>query len=185
MPLFIILNIILAAKHTDSVDTGIIGPVTVMKSFAAQFGQLPPAVHGIIVSSTLLSAAVSSFFAGRPADTLGRPRALAFGAAVFAVGAALQAGAASIAMFAVGRAIEGLGYGLYFGTQTVYGAHSRSQMHDGAMRCHSEADSWLLQLHLRDISAKSARPSHRRTAVHDLSWPSCRLFYLLWNYQYG
>ena len=39
---------------------------------------------------------------------LGRPRALAFGAAVFSIGTVLQAGAVDIAMFAIGRFIEGL-----------------------------------------------------------------------------
>ncbi|KAJ3577581.1 hypothetical protein NPX13_g2981 [Xylaria arbuscula] len=68
----------------------------------------------------LLSAAISSFFAGRPADVWGRPRAMALGAVIFAIGAALQAGAVNLGMFAAGRVIEGIGYGLYFGTQTVY-----------------------------------------------------------------
>lgn len=110
----------LAANYSDSVDASIIGPVTVMESYKAQFGPLVPAVHGIIISCTLLPAAISSLFAGRVADSLGRPRALAFGAAVFALGAVLQAGAVNLGMFAVGRVIEGLGYGMYFGTQTVF-----------------------------------------------------------------
>ena len=71
----------------DSLDTSIIGPVTVMDSFVQQFGTFSAAVHGILVSSILLSAAFSSSFAGRPA---------------------------------AGCVIEGIGYGLYFGTQTVY-----------------------------------------------------------------
>lgn len=100
-------------------DMSIIGPVTVMTSFTDQFGQHSSAVHGIIVSSILLCAAVSSFFAGRPADAFGRPKALAFGAAIFTIGAVLQASAVSLVMFAIGRVIEGFGYGLYFGTQTV------------------------------------------------------------------
>jgi MFS family permease len=113
-------SFVLAANYTNSVDTSIIGPVTVMESYKAQFGPLAPAVQGIIISCTLLPAAVSSVFAGRTADSLGRPRALALGAAVFALGAVLQAGAVNLAMFAIDRVIEGLGYGVYFGTQTVY-----------------------------------------------------------------
>ncbi|KAI1361278.1 general substrate transporter [Xylaria arbuscula] len=101
-------------------DTSVIGPVTVMDSFVHQFGTFSAAVHGTLVSSILLSAAISSFFAGRPADVWGRPRAMALGAAIFAIGAALQAGAVNLGMFAAGRVIEGIGYGLYFGTQTVY-----------------------------------------------------------------
>ncbi|KAI1823684.1 general substrate transporter [Xylaria intraflava] len=101
-------------------DTSIIGPVTVMESFVDEFGKFSSVVHGILVSSILLSAAVSSFFAGRLADLWGRPYSMAFGAAIFTVGDVLQAGAVSLGMFAAGRVIEGIGYGLYFGTQTVY-----------------------------------------------------------------
>ncbi|KAI1323175.1 general substrate transporter [Xylariaceae sp. FL0255] len=101
-------------------DTSIIGPVTVMTSFVEKFGSFTSAVHGILVSSILLSAAISSFFAGRLADVWGRPNAMAFGAAVFTIGAALQAGAMNLGVFATGRVIEGIGYGLYFSTQTVY-----------------------------------------------------------------
>ena len=102
-----------------SFDTGIIGPTTVMENYVSTFGHPSSAVHGIIVSCILLSASLSSFFAGKPADALGRPQALALGAAMFAIGAAIEAGAVNIAMFAVGRVIEGLGEGLYFGTQTT------------------------------------------------------------------
>ncbi|KAG2005194.1 hypothetical protein GB937_008890 [Aspergillus fischeri] len=101
-------------------DTSIIGPVTVMESFINQFGQHSSAVHGILVSCILLCAAFGSLFAGRLADRLGRPKAMAFGAAVFTVGTVLEAAASELSMFAVGRVIEGIGYGLYFSTQTVY-----------------------------------------------------------------
>ncbi|KAI1180330.1 general substrate transporter [Nemania sp. FL0916] len=101
-------------------DTSIIGPVTVMDTFIEKFGKHSAAVQGILVSSILLSAALSSCFAGRLADVWGRPHAMAFGAAIFTVGAVLQAGAVHLAMFATGRAVQGVGYGLYFGTQTVY-----------------------------------------------------------------
>ncbi len=100
-------------------DTGIIGPVTVMESFTSQFGPLSATLHGLIVSSILIPAAISSFFAGRLADVLGRPVAIAIGAGVFGVGAAFEAGAVSFAMFIVGRIVEGLGEGLYMGTLVV------------------------------------------------------------------
>ncbi|PYI04093.1 general substrate transporter [Aspergillus sclerotiicarbonarius CBS 121057] len=87
------------------VDTSIIGPVTVMPSYIEYFGSHSAIVHGIIVSSILLSASFMSFIAGRPADVLG---------------AALEAGAVRLAMFMVGRVVEGMGFGLYFGTLTVY-----------------------------------------------------------------
>ena len=100
-------------------DTGIIGPVTVMKSFDSQFGPLSATVHGLVVSSILIPAAISSMFAGRLADVLGRPIGIAIGAAIFGFGAALEAGAIRLAMFIVGRIIEGFGEGLYMGTLVV------------------------------------------------------------------
>lgn len=101
-------------------DTGIIGPVTVMKSFTGQFGDMSATVHGLIVSAILIPAAISSFFGGYLADKLGRPRAISIGAMIFALGAALEASAVHIAMFVVGRCVEGVGEGLYLGTLVVY-----------------------------------------------------------------
>lgn len=101
-------------------DTGIIGPVTVMNSYVASFGSVSSTVHGLIVSSILIPAAISSFFAGKVADILGRPKAISVGAFIFGLGAALEAGAADLAMFIVGRCVEGIGEGLYLGTLVVY-----------------------------------------------------------------
>ena len=100
-------------------DTGIIGSVTVMKSYISEFGQQSAAVHGLIVSAILIPAALSSFFAGRLADALGRPKGIAIGALIFGLGSALEAGAVNIAMFVIGRIIEGVGEGLYLGTLVV------------------------------------------------------------------
>lgn len=90
-----------------------------MKSFVSQFGAQSATVHGLIVSSILIPAAVSSFFAGHVADLLGRPKGIAIGALIFSLGAALEAGALNLAMFIVGRCIEGIGEGLYLGTLVV------------------------------------------------------------------
>lgn len=100
-------------------DTGIIGPVTVMSSYTSAFGPISSTVHGLIVSTILIPAAVSAFFAGRVADILGRPRAISLGAFIFGVGTALEAGAVHLAMFIVGRCVEGIGEGLYLGTLVV------------------------------------------------------------------
>ncbi|KAF9886651.1 hypothetical protein FE257_011291 [Aspergillus nanangensis] len=94
-------------------DTGIIGPVTVMKGFTEQFGNQSATVHGLLVSSILIPAAISSFFAGFLADKLGRPKGISIGALIFGIGAALEAAAVHIGMFVVGRIVEGVGEGLY------------------------------------------------------------------------
>ncbi|GCB26661.1 DNA-directed RNA polymerase III subunit RPC2 [Aspergillus awamori] len=101
-------------------DTGIIGPVTVMDSFVSRFGSQSSTIHGLIVSSILIPAAFSSFFAGYLADKMGRPKGISIGALIFAIGAALEAAAVHIGMFVVGRCIEGIGEGLYLGTLVVY-----------------------------------------------------------------
>lgn len=106
-------------------DTGIIGPVTVMNSYVASLGSVSSTVHGLIVSTILIPAAISSFFAGKVADILGRPKAISLGAFIFGLGAALEAGAADLAMFIVGRCVEGIGEGLYLGTLVVYVRLSR------------------------------------------------------------
>lgn len=101
------------------VDTAIIGPVTVMDSFTGAFGHPSPTLHGLIVSSILIPAAISSFLAGRVADVLGRPPAIAIGSAIFGLGAAIEAAAVHLGMFVAGRVVAGIGEGLYLGTLVV------------------------------------------------------------------
>jgi DNA-directed RNA polymerase III subunit RPC2 len=100
-------------------DTGTIGPVTVMPEFTKTFGYLSSTAHGAVVSSILIPAASASFFAGHLADKVGRPRAMALGGFVFGLGAALEAGAVHLAMLIIGRAIAGVGEGLYLSTIIV------------------------------------------------------------------
>ncbi|KAK6085732.1 MFS sugar transporter (H(+)-myo-inositol Co-transporter) [Seiridium cupressi] len=102
------------------IDTSIIGPVTVMEDFKRYVGNPSPNIHGLIVSSILISAAISSFFAGRVADALGRTRGIAIGSLIFGIGAALEAASVHIAMFVVGRVVEGVGEGVYLGTIITY-----------------------------------------------------------------
>lgn len=102
-------------------DTGIIGPVTDMKDFKAAFGGSQNAtIHGLIVSSILIPAALSSFFAGHLADKVGRPMGISIGTFIFGVGAAIEASAVKLGMFVGGRIVEGLGEGLFLGTLVVY-----------------------------------------------------------------
>ncbi|KAL8957083.1 MAG: hypothetical protein Q9193_005551 [Seirophora villosa] len=91
-----------------------------MPAFAESFGTFSPTIHGLIVSSILLPAAFTSFFAGHLADKVGRLRAIMTGAAIFGVGAALEAGAVSLGMFIPGRALAGVGEGFFLSTVVVY-----------------------------------------------------------------
>lgn len=101
-------------------DTGIIGPVTTMASYTDAFGHFSSTIHGVIVSSILIPAAIASFLAGHLADKLGRPQSVMFGAIINAFGAALEAGANSLGMFIGGRVIAGIGEGFFLSTVTVY-----------------------------------------------------------------
>ena len=67
-------------------DTSTIASVTIMKSYVSDFGSLSATVHRLIVSSILIPATISSFFAGHVADVLGRPKNIAIGALIFGFG---------------------------------------------------------------------------------------------------
>ncbi|PIG87411.1 hypothetical protein AARAC_007465 [Aspergillus arachidicola] len=121
-PKYLLASILCSANGMlFGMDTGIIGPVTDMKDFKAEFGGSENAtIHGLVVSSILIPAALSSFFAGHVADHLGRPKGICIGTFIFGIGAAIEAGAVHIAMFIVGRLVEGVGEGLFLGNLVVY-----------------------------------------------------------------
>lgn len=90
-----------------------------MPQFAATFGKLSSTVHGLVVSTILIPAAIASFFGGHLANSVGRPRAIAIGAFIFGIGGAIEAGSVKLAMLIVGRAIKGAGEGLFLSTVVV------------------------------------------------------------------
>ena len=100
-------------------DTGTIGPITTMPQFTKTFGYLSSTVHGLVVSTILIPAAISSFFGGHLANSVGRPRAIAIGAGIFGVGAATECASVKLAMLIVGRALKGVGEGFFLSTDVV------------------------------------------------------------------
>ena len=109
----------LSHAYFSSLGTGVIGPVTVMPSFVATFGQISASLHGFVVSSVLLSATLASLFSGTVSDNLGRTRTLAIGAFVFAAGATIEAGASKVGVLILGRLVVGIGEGLFLSTLVV------------------------------------------------------------------
>ncbi|KAB8664843.1 hypothetical protein FH972_026267 [Carpinus fangiana] len=102
-------------------DTGTIGPVTVMSQYTSGILTTDSAIiHGLVVSSILIPAALTSFLAGPLADRVGRTYGVMAGACIFALGTALEAGAVNLAMFLVGRIITGVGEGAFLSTTVVY-----------------------------------------------------------------
>ncbi|UKZ72544.1 hypothetical protein TrVFT333_000174 [Trichoderma virens FT-333] len=94
-------------------DTGNIGPVTTMPAFRNTFGDFSPTIHGVIVSSVLISGAFTALIAGVLAHKFGQVRIFSIGAFVYAVGAAVQSSASKLPAFIVGRLIQGIGEGLF------------------------------------------------------------------------
>jgi len=101
-------------------DTGSIGAVTEMKFFLDTFGELTPIMRGFTVSLIMLTGAFPSFFAGQLADRYGHLAIVMAGALVFTLGAVFQGGAFHMPMFLVGRALCGIGEGLWLSNCYVY-----------------------------------------------------------------
>ncbi|KAF2714921.1 general substrate transporter [Pleomassaria siparia CBS 279.74] len=101
-------------------DTGSIGAITEMQTFLSVFGNLTPLMRGFTVSLIMLTGAIPSFFAGQLADRFGRLAIVMAGALTFLIGAILQGSANRLANFLMGRALCGLGEGIWMSTVTVY-----------------------------------------------------------------
>ncbi|KAK6344657.1 hypothetical protein TWF718_006615 [Orbilia javanica] len=109
-------------------DTGSIGPITVMDQFQKDFGHTSPTMHGVIISMILLTAAISSVFAGHLADKISRTYTTCLGSGIFAIGSLLQAVAgfgetsrsAKLGVLLLGRSIAGIGEGFFLTSVQVY-----------------------------------------------------------------
>lgn len=104
----------------SSYDTGSIGAVTTMPHFQRDIGTPTPAMRGFIVSFLMLMGAVPAFFAGQLADRYGQLRVVMVGSTIFTLGAILQGAASALPMLLVGRALAGLGEGLWLSNVSVY-----------------------------------------------------------------
>jgi MFS family permease len=104
---------------SPSYDTGSIGAITEMPTFLSTIGHLTPVMRGFTVSLIMLTGAFPSFFAGQLADRFGRLAIVMAGALTFMVGAILQGSSSRLESFLVGRALCGLGEGLWMSTVTV------------------------------------------------------------------
>jgi len=90
-----------------------------MPAFETNFGKLSPMTRGWTVSIIMLTGTLPSFFAGQLADSQGHLRIIEAGALIFALGAIFQASAPVLSMFIVGRALGGIGQGLWIGNISV------------------------------------------------------------------
>ena len=89
-----------------------------MPSFVETFGHLSATLHGVVVSSILISGGLTSLLGGILADRYGRTRMVALGSLIFGIGAVLETTSPHLAMFIIGRLIKGVGEGIFL--MTVY-----------------------------------------------------------------
>ena len=91
-----------------------------MPHFELTIGTPTPAMRGFIVSFLMLMGAVPTFFAGQLADRYGQLNVVMVGSTLFTLGAVLQGAASTLPMLLVGRALAGLGEGLWLSNVSVY-----------------------------------------------------------------
>ncbi|KAJ9141814.1 General substrate transporter [Pleurostoma richardsiae] len=121
MPSYVLASVCVSLGGlANGYDTGSIGAIVSTSQFDQSIGHLSPSLLGFTVSLIMLTASVPSVFAGHLADKFGRLRIIQAGAALFAVGAALQGTSHQLGQFLAGRALAGLGEGIYLGNMSVY-----------------------------------------------------------------
>jgi MFS family permease len=114
-----VTSTLLKTQTINSYDTGSIGAVTEMPFFTTSIGELSPFLRGFTVSLIMLTGAFPSFFAGQLADRFGGLVIVAVGALVFTIGAVLEGAANTLVTFLVGRALCGIGEGLWLSNVSV------------------------------------------------------------------
>lgn len=135
LPRYILASIAISlGGFLNGFDTGSIGAITTMPQFTTTIAPLSPTLQGFTVSLIMLAGAIPSVFAGWLADHHGRLRAILLGAAIFSLGALLQASAKSgLAQFLAGRTLAGLGEGVYLSTMSVYISEIAPTRHRGVL----------------------------------------------------
>jgi MFS family permease len=91
-----------------------------MSQFESQFGALSPTVQGLLVSSIIATAALSSVGSGALSDRISRTYTISLGAFVFSIGCAIACSAKALPQLFVGRCITGFGEGVFISSITVY-----------------------------------------------------------------
>ena len=91
-----------------------------MPHFELTIGAPTPAMRGFIVSFLMLMGAVPAFFAGQLADRYSQLNIVMVGSTLFTLGTVLQGAASALPMLLVGRALAGLGEGLWLSNVSVY-----------------------------------------------------------------
>lgn len=117
--LTVVLVAVLLAGALFGYDQGVISGALdgVQRSF-----RLSPLAIEVVTSWVTLGALAGSLAGGELADRIGRRRALAAAAALFALGAAVEAMAPSVAVLVAGRLVVGFGVGVAAVAAPLYAA---------------------------------------------------------------
>jgi MFS family permease len=91
-----------------------------MPQFENQFGSVSATVQGLLVSSIIATAALSSLFSGALSDRISRTYTISLGAFVFSVGCTIACSATALPQLFIGRCIAGFGEGIFISSITVY-----------------------------------------------------------------
>ena len=84
-----------------------------MSSFRDTLGSLSPKMQGFIVSLIMLTAGAPGIYGGQLADKFGVPLVVACGAMLYLIGSIMEGAAFTLPVFIVGRAVTGVGLGLW------------------------------------------------------------------------
>lgn len=115
----IFASLISLGGFLNGYDTGSIGAITSMSSFTSKIGDLSPLLRGFTVSLIMMTGAMPSIFGGKLAEKIGHLYVVMAGSLVFALGTGVEAGADGLGMLLAGRALAGLGEGLWLGCVSV------------------------------------------------------------------
>ncbi|OLN88781.1 putative polyol transporter 2-like protein 1 [Colletotrichum chlorophyti] len=117
----------------NGLDTGCIGAIMAMPQFAGSVGTLSPFLVGFTVSLIMLTGGFPSVFAGHLADRFGRLKMNLAGAFLFGVGVLLQGTSKDLPQFLSGRALAGVGEGVFLGNMSVYICEIAPARHRGTL----------------------------------------------------
>lgn len=90
-----------------------------MPYFENIIGSLSPVMRGFTVAFIMMTAAIPCIFSGQLADRFGQLSVVMAGALTFTIGVALEGASSKLAMFLVGRALAGIGEGLWLSNVSV------------------------------------------------------------------
>jgi MFS family permease len=101
-------------------NTGSIGSLATVTQLYNTFGKLSTTFLGFSVSLIMLTGCVPSVFAGRLTNCWERLKIITAGSILFVLGAIWQGSFRTLVQFLIGRAIAGLGEGVYLSNRDAY-----------------------------------------------------------------